>query len=304
MSGISVRFSARAQAIVIAALSVLALLVLTACGSQGSSSAPSRSEAGTQEKSASVAGVRSLDEIKDSGTVRIGVFSDKAPFGFVDSNGEFAGYDVEYGRRIAEDLGVTPEFVTTEAASRVEFVDTGKVDVLLANFTVTPERQEKVDFANPYMKVALGAVTPDSAPINDPADLVGKKVIVVKGTTAESYLEAKYPEVDLVKFEQYTEASNALIDGRADAWVTDNTEALAFANASEGFSATIPTMGDIDTIAPAVKKGNTALLDWLNEHQVELAKEEFFHKDFDKTLKPVYGDGIAADDLVVEGGQL
>lgn len=279
---------------------VLAAATLTACSSDSADS----NQASTSGSAAASGKFRSVDEIKQDGTVKIGVFSDKAPFGYVDANGKYAGYDIEYGNRLGEDLGVNVEYVPVEAASRVEFLDTNKVDIILANFTVTPERQEKVDFANPYMKVSLGAVTPDAKPIDSVEGLKGKNVIVVKGTTAEAYLEKNHPEVKLTKFEQYTEATNALIDGRGDAWVTDNTEALAWANKTDGFTATIPTLGDTDTIAPAVAKGNTELRDWINDELAELGKEDFFHKDYDKTLKPVYGDAVSADDLVVEGGKL
>ena len=103
------------------------------------------------------------------------------------------------------DLGVKLEFVSTEAANRVEYLKTGKVDITLANFTVTDERAESVDFALPYMKVALGVVSPDKALIKSVDDLKGKKLIVAKGTTAEAYFEKNYPDVQLVKFDQYTD---------------------------------------------------------------------------------------------------
>lgn len=271
----------------IIAAAVLGMVALVGCGT----------ESGTT-------GFRTLEKIQSDGTIRIGVFSDKAPFGYVDSAGEYAGYDIEYGNRIGEDLGVKVEYVPVEAASRVEFVDTGKVDLILANFTVTEERKQKVDFANPYMKVALGVVSPDKAKVESEADFAGKKLIVVKGTTAEAYLEKEHPEVELQKYEQYTEATNALADGRGDAWVTDNTEALAWAGEAKGFTATITNLGDVDTIAGAVAKGNTTVLEWLNQELVELGKEKFFHKAYDKTLKPVYGTEVSADELVVEGGKL
>ena len=101
------------------------------------------------------------DEIKAKGEVRIGVFSDKPPFGYVDSKGESQGFDVEIGRYIAKDLlgdENKAKFVLVEAANRVEYLRAGKVDIILANFTVTPERAKAVDYAKPYMKVALGVV--------------------------------------------------------------------------------------------------------------------------------------------------
>ena len=174
--------------------------------------------------------------------------------------------------------------------------------MILANFTVTDERAEKVDFALPYMKVALGVVSPDDALIKDVKDLEGKKLIVVKGTTAETYFTENYPDIELVKFDEYQEAYDALLDGRGDAFSTDNTEVLAWAQQNEGFSVGIESLGDIDTIAPAVQKGNTDLLNAINDEIKSLADEQFFHKDFEETLKPVYGDNIDPEDLVVEGG--
>ncbi len=179
---------------------------------------------------------------------------------------------------------------------------TGKVDIILANFTVTEERAQSVDFALPYMKVALGVVSPDTALITDVSQLEGKTLIVAKGTTAETYFTEKHPEVNLLKFDQYTETYNALLDGRGDAFSTDNTEVLAWALQNEGFTVGVESLGDLDTIAPAVQKGNTELLDWLNDEIKALGEENFFHKDYEETLAPVYGDAVDPDSLVVEGG--
>ena len=104
---------------------------------------------------------RGVDEIRDSGKVTIGVFSDKAPFGYVDADGVYQGYDIYFGDRIGEELGVQVEYISVEAANRVEYLKTGKVDIILANFTVTEDRAKEVDFALPYMKVMLGVVSPD-----------------------------------------------------------------------------------------------------------------------------------------------
>lgn len=267
---------------------LLTLGVFTAC--QTSSPDDSQSKA------------RTVEEIKQSGKIVIGVFSDKKPFGYVDSKGDYQGYDVYFGNRIAKDLGVEVEYVPVEAASRVEYLVSNKVDIILANFTVTEERKEKVDFTLPYMKVALGVVSSDKALITDVEDLKGKTLIVCKGTTAETFFTENYPEVNLLKFDQYSEAYNALLDGRGDALSTDNTEVLAWAIENEGFSVGIESLGNIDTIAAAVQKGNQDLLDWLNNEIVELGKENFFHADYEETLAPVYGDAATPDNIVVEGG--
>ena len=275
-------------------LTVAALLLvgsLAGCGNAGSSS-----------DNRAAASFRTLDEIKESGKIVIGVFSDKAPFGYVDENGEYQGYDVYFAERIAKDLGVKVEYVSTDPASRVEYVATGKVDIILANFTVTEERAAQVDFALPYMKVKLGVVSPDNALITDVEQLKGKSLIVVKGTTAETYFEKNYPDINLQKYDEYADAYNALLDGRGDAFSTDNTEVLAWAIQNPGFTVGIDALGNADTIAPAVQKGNTTLLDWLNDEIEALGTENFFHADYAATLASVYGDAANPDNLVVEGG--
>ena len=245
---------------------------------------------------------RTLDEIKQSGTINIGVFSDKNPFGYVDENGEYQGYDVYFANRIGEDLGVDVNFVSTEAASRIEYLQTGKVDLILANFTVTKERAEEVDFALPYMNVALGVVSPESAPVTDIDNWnADDEMIVISGTTAETYLTANYPDIKLQKYDTYANAKNALENGNAAAWANDNTEVIAFALQNPGYTVGIPTLGSQDTIAPAVSKGNETLLNWINDEIKSLADEKFFHADYEATLKDTYGLDYE-DSLVVEGG--
>ena len=245
---------------------------------------------------------RTVDEIKESGTINIGVFSDKSPFGYVDEKGEYQGYDVYFGNRIGEDLGVKINYVSTEAANRIEYLQTGKVDIILANFTVTEERAQEVDFALPYMNVALGVVSPDSAVITSLDELgADDEVIVISGTTAETYLEKNYPNIKLQKYDAYAEAKTAFENGNGIAWANDNTEVIAFAIENPGYTVGIPSLGSADTIAAAVTKGNENLLNWLNAEIVALGSENFFHADYEATLLDTYGKDYE-DTLVVEGG--
>ena len=94
----------------------------------------------------------------------------------------------------------------------------------------------------------------------------------------------------------------ALLDGRGDALSTDNTEALAWALENPGFTVGIESLGSLDTIAPAVQKGNDTVRAYIDEEIKALAAENFFHADFDATLKDVYGEAVNPDSLVVEGG--
>ena len=280
---------------------VSAAAVLSACG--GSSASGSTAVSGTTASGSGVV-YRTLDEIKAAGTINIGVFSDKNPFGYVDENGEYQGYDIYFSNRIGEDLGVEINYVSTEAANRIEYLQTGKVDVILANFTVTPERAEEVDFALPYMNVALGVISPESNVITSLDNWnAGDQMIVISGTTAETYLTKNYPDIPLQKYDSYATAKNALENGNGVAWANDNTEVIAFANQNPGYTVGIPSLGSADTIAPAVSKGNTTVLDWLNEEIRALGEENFFHKDYEATLVDTYGADYE-DELVVEGGEV
>lgn len=279
----------------IAVLMVTAVVVGGLAGCSSSSS---------EKKDSTASTTGTIDAIKERGTIRIGVFSDKAPFGYVDSSGENQGFDVYIAKRFAKDLlgdESKVEFVLVDAASRVAYLESNKVDIIMANFTVTEDRKQKVDFANPYMKVSLGIVSPDSALITSVDQLKGKKAIVAKGTTAETFLTEKYPDIELVKYEQYSEIFQALKDGRGDAIVNDNTEVIAWAKENPGFTVGVATLGGQDTIAPAVAKGNTELLTWINEELTTLGKENFIHKAYDATLLSVYGADYE-ESLVVEGG--
>ncbi|QKF92000.1 cysteine ABC transporter substrate-binding protein [Campylobacter sp. CCUG 57310] len=269
-------------------LALIATVFLTGCGNDNSSA-------------------NAIDKIKERGYVRIGVFSDKPPFGFIDKDGKNQGYDIYFAKRIAKDLlgdESKVKFELVEAASRVEFLTSDKVDIILANFTKTEERAKVVDFALPYMKVSLGVVSPDGEIIKDISELKGKKLIVNKGTTADAYFTKNHPEIELLKFDQNTETFGALLDKRGAALSHDNTLLFAWVKENPGFTVGIQSIGNIDSIAPAVKKGNEALLKWINNEIMSLEKEQFFHKAYDETLKPVYGDSVDPESVVVEGGKI
>ncbi len=233
-----------------------------------------------------------LESIKQKGIITIGVFSDKPPFGFVNDKGENDGFDVAISRQIAKDLlgdANKVKFELVEAASRVEFLKSGKVDVIMANFTQTKERAEVVDFATPYMKVALGVVSKDGA-IQSIEDLKGKKLIINKGTTADFYFTKNHPEIELLKYDQNTEAFLALKDGRGVALAHDNLLVFAWAKENPEFKVGIGKLGDEDVIAPAVKKGDKELLEWLNSEIKTLNENGFMKEAYNKTLAPIYGE--------------
>lgn len=253
--------------------------------------------AGTKDETAG----GKIQAIKVADKVVIGVFGDKPPFGYIAADGTNVGYDIYLGRQIAEDLlgdSSKVEFVTIEAANRVEYLKSKKVDIVLANFTVTEARKEQVDFAEPYMKVALGIVAPDGTDITSVEDLDGKTLIVNKGTTAELYFTENHPNVNLVSYEENTETFQALKDGRGDALAHDNTLLFAWVFENEGFTIVDGNVGSQDTIAPAVNKDDSDLLEWLNTEIKTLTAAGFFEEAYDAELKSHFSEDTKREDVI------
>ncbi|WP_268625767.1 transporter substrate-binding domain-containing protein [Paenibacillus alvei] len=296
---------------------LLTLGLLSACGTSSGGSRTSSNDAGqaakdqptTPDKQAdgksSGTDTGALSKIKERGKLIVGVFSDKPPFGFTNEKGELVGFDNDLARRFAKDLlgdESKIEFVIVEPAGRIPYLQSDKVDLIVANMTVTDERKEIVDFTNPNLKVTTQVLVNDQSGIKSLADLKGKKVIVTKGTTADIFFTKNYPDVELVKFEKNTESLQALKDGRGDGYAQDNFILLAWARKNPGFALIPEKLEKEAPIAPAVKKGNTELRDWVNQELEALGKEKFLLQLYDKYVKEELGPDVSPDDIIVEGG--
>ena len=240
----------------------------------------------------------SVSAIKKRGTLRVAVFGDLPPYGWVDDNGNRVGYDVRLARQMAKDMGVKVKFTQVNANNRVDTLNSNKADIVLANFTETPERKQVVDFAKPYMKVSVGVISPKSASITSAKQLKGKNLIVNKGTTAENYFTKK-GGVDLLKFDSKTQQFNAFKNKRAAALADDNSYLYAWVKKNPNYTVGIKNIGPNQFIAPAVKQGNKSLLNWTNKEITRLADKKFFTDDYNKELKPYFGKEVKPSDIVL-----
>lgn len=247
-----------------------------------------------------------LDTIKERDKLIVGVFSDKPPFGFVNEQGEYVGFDTDIAKRFAKDLlgdEKKVEFVVVEPASRIPFLQSDKVDLILANMTVTPERAEAVDFTNPNLRVAVQAIVADDSDVQKLDDLADKTVIVTTGTTADIWLTQNHPDWKLLKFEKNSESLQALANGRGDAYAQDNLVLFSWAKQNPGYRVLADTLGDEAPIAPAVKKGNIELRDWVNGELSKLGEEQYLLKLYDQYVRPQLAEGTDPNSVIVEGGK-
>ena len=242
-----------------------------------------------------------LEEIRERGYIIVGIFGESPPFGYIDVNGEFAGRDAMIARRFAYELfgdENAVEFVVTEAANRIEFLRSNRVDVIIANFTVTEERAEQVDFTLPYGRVFLGVITQDDSGIATIVDLNGRDLIVTQGTTAEIFFTQNHPEINLMRFPNNVASFQALEDGRGDAMAHDNSLLLRHVWENEGLSVVEYRLGNQDVLAPAIRQDEPELLEWFNEVTLRLRAENFFYEVFDVTMREHFHPDTNPSDLM------
>lgn len=285
---------------------LLALGLLAGCGN----SEPPQQAAGdagkTPPATAAAPSASYLDKIKARDRLIVGVFTDKPPFGYVDASGRYVGFDTDLGRRFAKDLlgdENKVEFVAVEPASRIPFLQSDKVDLILANMTVTPERAEAVDFTNPNLRVAVQLLVRDDSGVAQLDDLADRTVIVTTGTTADIWLTKNRPDWKLLKLERTSLSLQALADGRGDAYAQDNIVLFSWAKQNPGYRVLDDKLGGEAPIAPAVKKGNSELRDWVNGELAKLGEEQFLLKLYDLYVRKELPEGTDPHAVIVEGGQ-
>ena len=210
---------------------------------------------------ASTAQARTWDQIKSSGTIKIATEGAFKPFNYYEGK-TLTGFEVELANALAKQLGLKVQWVTQPFDNLLIGLNQDRYDFVIASHGVTPERAKAVDFSSPhYCTGGLIVAKPGGA--KTAAALSGKNVAVQVGTT---YLDnvKKVSGVKSVKtYPKDTDAQQALMMGRADAWVSDKFLALDAIKANPGKL----QQGDMlfqEKIAMAVKKGNSGLLKELN----------------------------------------
>lgn len=171
-----------------------------------------------------------LTEIKQRGTLVVGVKYDSKPFGFVE-NGKLQGYDIDIAHLIAKRILGNErlvKFVEVNASNRISKLNSGEVDMLVATMTITPQRQEIVDFSVPYFYAGQAIMIRRGNSIKTVGDLNGRRVIVILGTTGEKNIRYFAPEVALLGYKSYQEGFNGMLNQKAEALSTDDAIIAGF----------------------------------------------------------------------------
>lgn len=178
--------------------------------------------------------VDTLSKIQQRGRLIVGVKYDTKPFGYFDEKHNLVGFDIDLARIIAKSILGSEDkvdFVQVTSSSRILALNSNQVDMVIATMTITPQRQQVVDFSIPYYIAGQAILVPKSSKITSISDLNGKKVIIVFGSTAENNLRLIAPDAVIQGYKTYTSGYSALKHGHADAMMSDDTILMGFAQA-------------------------------------------------------------------------
>lgn len=229
-----------------------------------------------------------LDEVKKRGKLIAGVKTDFPPFGYVDSSGKNLGFDVDVAHIFAKTLFDDEnkvELVAVTSGNRIPFLQSGKIDIIIASVTVTDERRQVVEFSDPYFMSGGLLLVPKTSPIKGVEDLAGKTVAVIQGAIQDKDIEQLAPKADRVKFGKVSEAVLAVKGGRAEAFSQDDILILTLAKENPDLKA----VGKPFTPRPygiAVRKGEMEFVKWVNDQLAKLKKDG----TYDKLWKKYFGE--------------
>ena len=269
----------KAKKIVALVAAAAMVLSMAACGSTDNSSSDAKDGSAAAETT----------KTSDSDTLVMATNATFPPYEYVDGE-EYKGIDIEIAQAIADAMGKKLEVDDIDFDSIIPAITTGKADMSLAGMTVTDERKENVDFSDSYATGVQVIIVPEDSDITGPDDLANDKMIgVQQGTTGHIYCSdtpknGGFGEDHVTAYPNGASAIQALQTGKVDAVVIDNEPAKAFVAENPGLKI-LDTEYVTDDYAIAVKKGNTELLDQINETLAKLKADGTLQSIIDKYIK-------------------
>lgn len=163
------------------------------------------------------------DDIKKRGKLVVGVKADYRPWGFRDSSGDLVGLEIDMANDLAKSLGVDLELVPVVGSNRMEFLNQGKIDIIIATMGDNMKRRKVVAMIEPnYYAGGTNIIAKKAAGYRAWTDLKGKKICGIQGAYYNRRVLKLY-EIDLVAFKGVPEAVSALKQGSCTGFVYDNT---------------------------------------------------------------------------------
>jgi polar amino acid transport system substrate-binding protein len=211
-----------------------------------------------------------LQQIQQQGMLRVADCLSFAPFGFYDKGGQPDGYDVDIAKEMAADLGVKLQMVDTTSDARIPNLQTGKVDVVICNFTENTERAKQIAFTNPYVVAGEALLVKKNSGIHAISDLSGKTVATVKGSTDSQLVSQLNPRAKVQEYDTSAAGVLAVQQGQADAMVEDSNFEAYQAKINPALMVTHGSLVPLEYNGFGVKQGDQVWLNWLNQFLFQL----------------------------------
>jgi glutamate transport system substrate-binding protein len=242
-----------------------------------------------------------LGDIQQKGEIAIGVKFDVPPFGFKNpQTNDVEGFDVDLGRAVAERLGVKPKFIEAISDNRIPFLQDGTADLILSTMTINEERVGQIDFSDPYF-IAKGRilVKKQNSEITGVDSLAGNRVCTALGSTYEATIKDQAPDAKLKLVDSYSECLELLQNGSVDAISTDDVILTGMIIQDDS----LKLVGEELTQEPygaGIKKGNTELVDFVNETFEAYKTDGRYEKTFQKWVGQYTGQKPEPPTMSVE----
>ncbi|BBP86159.1 MULTISPECIES: cystine ABC transporter substrate-binding protein [Pseudomonas] len=230
-----------------------------------------------------------LQQIKDKGSVKVGLEGTYPPFNYQDENGKLTGFEVEFAEALAKELGVKVEFQPSKWDGILAALESKRLDLVINQVTISEERKKKYDFSTPYTVSGIQALVRKGSEdsIKSAADLAGKKVGVGLGTNYEQWLKENAPKADIRTYDDDPTKFQDLNVGRIDAILVDRLAAFEMVEKTGGRLAVAGEPFSRQEAGIALRKGDPELLAALDKAIAKLKA--------DGTLKAISEKWFKAD---------
>lgn len=224
-----------------------------------------------------------LQEVLDRGRITVGIALGGEPIGFRNDRSEPTGYDVDVARLLAEKLGVELEIVEVTGANRIPMLQSGQIDLIIANITATLERAKAIDFTMPYLRAGIKILVQKDSGIEGIEGLDGRRVVVGRGGTGELLVKRLAPGARLVYVDSFAPEGVLLMrQGRADAALEDNSLIDYVAKQYPDRLVALPQSYTADAICFGVRKGEPDFLRWLDMFISEFIRSGLYREYYMK----------------------
>jgi polar amino acid transport system substrate-binding protein len=233
------------------------LLLLTGCA---------QTNGNTANASASASPV--IDRILQRGELVVGMAGNMPPLNMTTKEGEVIGYEVDLAKNMASAMGVTAKMEIMPFAELLPALQSGKIDLILSNMTITPGRNLKVAFVGPYFESGKAFMTKIKtiARADDPEDIDAKntKLVALKGSTSQAYVEKAIPDATLITANDYDEAVKMVLEDKVHAMVADYPICVVsiFRYPNMGLLSVVTTL-TYEPIGVGVPAGDPLLVNWV-----------------------------------------